>query len=79
MSYGHGAWRGPERQQDVFLLDYFPPAGPGLQPLRPFWRLPHRRLQRNRQGGGNGGAGRVATRTLGTSCTCPQIGQRRLS
>ena len=24
------------RRQDVFLLDYLPPAGLGLQPLRPF-------------------------------------------
>ena len=47
-------------RQDVFLLDYLPPAGPGLQPLRPFQRLPRRRVQRDRQGAGGGGVGRVA-------------------
>ena len=29
-------------RQDMFLLDYLPPAGPGRQPLRPFQRLPRR-------------------------------------
>ena len=47
-------------QQDVFLLDYLPPTGPGLQPLRPFQRLPCRRVQCDRQGAGGGGVGRVA-------------------
>ena len=48
------------RRQDVFRLDYVPPLGPRLQPLRPFQRLPRRRVQRDRQGAGGGGAGRVA-------------------
>ena len=47
-------------RQDVFLLDYLLPAGPGLQPLRPFQRLTRRRVQRNRQGAGGGFVGRVA-------------------
>ena len=29
-------------RQDVFLLDYLPPPGPGLHPPRPFQRLPRR-------------------------------------
>ena len=45
--------------QEMFPLDSFPPAGPGLQPLRPFQRLPRRRVQRDRQGAGEGGAGRA--------------------
>ena len=47
-------------RQDVFLLDYLPPAGPGQQPLRPFQRLPRRRVQRDRRGAGGGDADRVA-------------------
>ena len=47
-------------QQDVFLLNYLPPPAPGLQPLRPFQRLPRQRLQHDRQGAGGGGEGRVA-------------------
>ena len=47
-------------RQDMFLLDFFPPAGPGLQQLRPFQRLPRRQVQRNRHGAAEGGAGRVA-------------------
>ena len=47
-------------RQDVFPLDYLPPAGLGLQPLRPLQRLPRRLVQRNQQGAGGGGAGRVA-------------------
>ena len=47
-------------RQDVFLSDYLPPPEPGLQPLRPFKRLPLRRVQRDRQGEGGGGVGRVA-------------------
>ena len=39
----------------MFLLDYFPRAGPGLWPPRPFQRLPRRQVQRKRQGAGNGG------------------------
>ena len=31
-----------------------------MQPLRPFQRLPRRRVQRDRQGAGGGGAGRAA-------------------
>ena len=46
--------------QAVFLLDYFPPAGPGLQPLWPFHRLLRWQVQCNRQVAGNGGAGRAA-------------------
>ena len=44
-------------RQDMFLLDYLPPAGPGRQPLRPFQRLPRRQVQRDRHGAGDGGAG----------------------
>ena len=47
-------------RRDAFLWDYLPLAGPGLQPLRPFQRLPRRRVQRHRQGAGGGGVGRVA-------------------
>ena len=47
-------------RQDVFLLDYLPPAGPGQQPLRPSQRLPRRRVQRDRRGAGGGDADRVA-------------------
>ena len=47
-------------RQDVFLLDYLPPAGPGQQPLRPFQRLPRRRVQRDRRGAGGGDADRGA-------------------
>ena len=47
-------------RQDVFLLDYLPPAGPRQQPLRPFQRLLRRQVQRDRHGAGGGGAGRVA-------------------
>ena len=47
-------------RQDVFLLDYLPPAGPGQQPLRPFQRLPRRRVQRDRRGAGGGDADREA-------------------
>ena len=47
-------------RQDVFLLDYLPPAGPGQQPLRPFQRLPRRRVQHDRRGAGGGDADRVA-------------------
>ena len=50
---------GAERQV-VFLLESLPPAGPGVLPLRPFQRLPSRRVQHDRQGPGGGGAGRVA-------------------
>ena len=46
-------------RQDMSLLDYLPPAGPGRQPLRPFQRLPRRRVQRDRHGAGDGGAGRA--------------------
>ena len=31
-------------RQDMFLLDYIPPAGPRQQRLRPFQRLPRQRL-----------------------------------
>ena len=44
----------------MFILDYLPPSGPGQQPLRPFERLPRRRVQRDGQGAGGGGVGRVA-------------------
>ena len=47
-------------RQDMFLLDYLPPAGPGRQPLRPFQRLPRRLVQRDRHGAGDGSAGRAA-------------------
>ena len=47
-------------RQDMLLLDYFLPVGPGLRPLRPFQRLPRRQVQRNRQGASEGGAGRAA-------------------
>ena len=61
----HALWKRrlarPElRRQDVFLLDYLLPAGPGPQPLRPFQRMPRRRVQRNRQGARGGGVGHVA-------------------
>ena len=46
-------------RQDMFLLDYLPPAGPGRLPLRPFQRLPRRQVQRDRHGAGDGGAGRA--------------------
>ena len=52
-------------RQDVFLLDYLPPAGPRPQPLRPVRRLPRRRVQRDRQGAGGGGVGRGAPRASG--------------
>ena len=42
----------------MFLLDYLPPAGPGQQPLRPFERLPRRRVRRDRHGAGGGGGPR---------------------
>ena len=47
-------------QQDMFLLDYFQPAGPGQQPLWPFQRLYCRQVLRNRHGACRGGAGGVA-------------------
>ena len=46
-------------RQDMFLLDYLPPAGPGRQPLRPFQRLPRRQVQRDQHGAGDGGVGRA--------------------
>ena len=63
----------------MFLLDYLPLAGPGLQPLRPFQRLPRRRVQRDQQGAGGGGAGRMAPPPQVALCarhraTCMQRG-----
>ena len=56
-------------RQDMFLLDYLPPAGPGRQPLRPFQRLPRRQVQRDRHGAGNGGAGRAVAPPQVALCT----------
>ena len=44
-------------RQDMCQADYFPPAGPGLQPLRPYPRLPCWRVHWDRQKAGDGGEG----------------------
>ena len=55
-------------RQEVFVLDYFRPAGPGQRPLRPFERLPRRQVQRGRQGAGNGEAGPAEGPRRATLC-----------
>ena len=65
------AWLGAGRQ-DVFLLDYLPPAGPWLQPLRPFQCLPRRRvLARPARGRRRGRGPRGTAAAGGPVCQTP--------